>query len=397
MYHRCIPSFKTLASLLGISLLCVSSSAHARFFDVSSEHPYFDAIEFLLRESIVQGYENRSFQPDRNINRAEFTKILVTVLYPQSYIDSCIEDLPEPEEGAQQVMPKFAFPDVPLDAWFAPYICTAWSNGIVSGYPDGRFRPDEGVKFVESAKMVSLGFGLTGLELPNFGAGNVLWYTPYVEFLAAQNAIPYSIKDPPQPLNRGEMAELIYRMKDYPLRLGPAPQKSKAAEDVIYPVNWKEYESHKKLFSFSYPNVWPDPHMLSRGTYDGRSPYIASEWTMYFGPKNGDCVGEQDCIHRAMWIDGYNTEDSEVIVDAVLNDQYFIELEEETIINGMPVLVILEEVNKCIDKRAFFFGEHWIYTLNIACAGQDDKLFNFFDQIAQSIKQIEEVPPEHRK
>jgi hypothetical protein len=366
----------------------VSATAHARFFDVEPEHNYFDAIEFLTREGIVQGYENRSFQPERNINRAEFTKILVTALYPPSYIDSCIENLTEP---------ALSFPDVPHDSWFAPYICTAWTNGIVSGYPDGRFRPEEGVNFVESAKMISLGFGLTGLELPNFGKDNVLWYQPYVEFLAAQNAIPYSIIDLPQPINRGEMAELIYRMKDYPLRIGPAPQKSKLADDVIYPVEWVEYENHDRLFAFSYPNVWPEPQMQSRGTYDGRSPYMTSEWTMYFGPKGELCVGNQECIHRNMWIDGYKTEESETIVSAIMDDQYFIELEEETIINGMPGLVILEEVDTCIDKRAFFFGKEWIYTLNIRCAGQDDKLFNLFDQIAQSIKQIEERPPEHRK
>ncbi len=378
--------------------MLVSTTAHARFFDVSPDHVYFDAIEFLTREGVVQGYENRSFQPERNINRAEFTKILVAVLYPQSYIDSCIENLPEVEEGKEDpVIPQFDFPDVSLDSWAAPYICTAWTNGIVSGYPNGLFRPEEGVNFVESAKMIAIGFGLTGLELPNFGKDNILWYQPYVEFLAAQNAIPYSIIDLPQPINRGEMAELIYRMKDYPIRLGPAPQKSKTADDVIYPVNLKEYKNFDRLFAFAYPNVWPEPHMLSRGVYDGRSPYIASEWTMYFGPKLDECIGGHECIRRDMWIDGYRTEDSETIVDAVMQDQFFIELEEETIINGMPTLVILEEVDKCIDKRAFYFGEAWVYALNIKCAGQDDKLYNFFDQIAQSIRQIEEKPPEHRK
>ncbi|MBT4119945.1 MAG: S-layer homology domain-containing protein [Candidatus Peribacter sp.] len=399
MYHRSIPSLKSLVSVAGISLMLVSTTAHARFFDVSPEHPYFDAIEFLTREGIVEGYQNRSFQAERNINRAEFTKILVNVLYPQSYIDDCIENLPEPEEGEEEdmVIPAFDFPDVPHDSWFAPYICTAWTNAIVSGYPDGLFRPEEGVKFVESAKMTSIGFGLTGLELPNFGTANVLWYQPYVEFLAAQNAIPYSIIDLPQNLNRGEMAELIYRLKDYPIRLGPAPQKSKTAEDVIYPVNLKEYENFEKLFAFAYPNIWPDPQMLARGSYDGRSPYIASEWTMYFGPESDICIAGHECVHRDMWIDGYRVEDSEVIVDSIIEDQYFIEVESETIINGMPTLVVIEEVDKCIDKRAFYFGEEWIYALNIRCAGQDDKLFNFFDQIAQSVRQIEARPPEHRK
>ncbi|MBT4120000.1 S-layer homology domain-containing protein [Candidatus Peregrinibacteria bacterium] len=394
-YTPYIPFSKTLLSIsLTLALFCASTPAYALFFDVSPDHPYADAIDFLTREGVVTGYENRSFRPENAINRAEFTKILMSVLYPEVYIDDCIENLPESED---LVVPQFAFPDVAHSAWFAKSICAAWSNGIVSGYPNGRFHPEEGVNFVEAAKMLSLGFGLTGIELPNLGRDNVLWYTPYVEFLAAQRAIPVSIEALDQPINRGEMAEMIYRLKDLPLMPEPIKVKGKSAEQVIYPVDWKEYRDHDYNLVFEYSNVWPEPHVLPRGSYDGRSPYIASEWTAYFGPKvTEDCMGEGSCIKRDMWIDGYRVEDSSAILDAVENDLYFIELEEETIINRMPALILLEEVDKCIDKRAFLFGKSWVYALNVKCAGQDDKLYNLFDQLVQTIKEIEGKVPEHR-
>lgn len=381
----------------------MSTPAYARFFDVDPEHPYFDAIEFLTRQEIVHGYENRSFQPERKINRAEFTKILMGMLYPQSTIDGCIgfvaelmEDMPETAE--EPVVPQFDFFDVPHDSWFAPYVCTAWINGIVSGYPDGSFRPEEGVKFVEAAKMLSLGFGLTGVELPDFGgAASVLWYQPYVEFLAAQNAIPYSIIDLPQPIDRGEMAELIYRLKEYPYVPTPLNVKSKTAEDVLYPVTWEKYENRDYTIGFSYPNTWPEPDLLPRGKYDGRSPYTPSEWSLFFGPIDRQtCLPGQRCVERDMWIDGYDTDDADAIVEAVFNDQYFITVEDETIINGLPTIILLEEVGNCIDKRAFFFGKHRVYALNMRCAGEDQKLYNIFDQLVQSVKELSVKPPEHR-
>ena len=37
------------------------------------------------------------------------------------------------------------FTDVPSDAWYAPYVAWATKNGIVTGYGDGRFGPEEPV------------------------------------------------------------------------------------------------------------------------------------------------------------------------------------------------------------------------------------------------------------
>ncbi len=370
------------------------SPAYALFFDVPADHPYADAIDFLTREGIVQGYENRSFRAENAINRAEFTKILMSVLYPDDYIDGCLDNLPASDD---LVIPQFSFPDVPHNAWFANSICAAWMNGIVSGYPNGRFYPEEGVNFVEAAKMLSLGFDLTGFELPNLGQQNVLWYTPYVEFLAAQKAIPPSIEQLDQPINRGEMAEMIYRLKDFPLLPYPVNTYSKTAEQVIYPVDWETYRNDDYNLVFQYSNVWEAPHVVPKGTYDGRSPYIPSEWTIYFGPKSSEeCLGASNCIKRDIWIDGYRADDSDRVLDAINNDLYFIDVEDETIINRLPTLILLEEVDKCIDRRAFFFGKSWVYALNVRCGGQDEKLYNLFDQLVRQIEEVKGKAPEHR-
>ncbi|MCB9808758.1 S-layer homology domain-containing protein [Candidatus Peribacteria bacterium] len=380
------------ASLI-LVLLLWSNTASARFFDVQADHPYADAIDLLTREGVLHGYENRSFQPEREINRAEFTKMLMAIIFPEEYINTCIESLSD-----DAVIPNLTFPDVPHEAWFAPSICTAWTNGIVDGYPDGLFRPEEGVTFVEAAKMLSLAFGLTGFDLPNFGNANAIWYQPYVEFLATENAIPMSINDLSQYVNRGEVAEMIYRLKGYPLTPSPVPQRlSKSTEEVAYPVTWKSYINDDYTFSFSYPSVWPEPYVDRRGHYDGRLPYYKSSWAVYFGPKSTkQCLGSGDCIERDMWIEGYDLEDSAEILDIIESDKLFVDIEDQTIINGLPMLNILEEVGDCIDKRSFHFGSRWIYSMNIRCAGQDDTLYGIFEQMVTTLEQTDERPPEHR-
>jgi len=46
------------------------------------------------------------------------------------------------------------FPDVPGEAWFADFVATARMRDIVAGYPDGSFRPEQTVNLVESLKIV---------------------------------------------------------------------------------------------------------------------------------------------------------------------------------------------------------------------------------------------------
>lgn len=60
--------------------------------------------------------------------------------------------------GGQGVTPtvidsKNCFPDVATE-WFAPYVCYAKAHGWVSGYPDGTFQPNKTVSSVEAIKML---------------------------------------------------------------------------------------------------------------------------------------------------------------------------------------------------------------------------------------------------
>lgn len=164
------------------------------FIDVPEGHPNYGAIMFVRNEGIVSGYDDGSFKPSQRINRAEFTKIIITANFTPEAIDSC--------ESAD------LFADISQSDWFADYVCTAKEDGVIGGYPDGTFRPEAFVNFAEAAKIVINAFAIQTDPEDHLG----IWWRPYVFALARIGGLPTTFSDPNQQLTRGDMAEIIYRV-----------------------------------------------------------------------------------------------------------------------------------------------------------------------------------------
>lgn len=171
-----------------LSAVLITNIAFAAFSDVPNTHPNYEAIMYVQAQNIVEGYADGTFHPDNPINRAEFTKIITEAYYQgQATGDNCFSDV-----GTE---------------WFAKYICFDKSFNFIIGYSDGSFHPANNINFVEAAKILVNVKGLTVMPDPTF------WYKPYVEKLAEANAIPASITSFNQQVTRGEMAEMVYRLK----------------------------------------------------------------------------------------------------------------------------------------------------------------------------------------
>ncbi|MDA0376303.1 MAG: S-layer homology domain-containing protein [bacterium] len=165
------------------------------FRDVPSNHRNFAAISFVKSEGIVKGYEGNTFKPDQRINRAEFTKIIIMANFTGATIDECESN--------------HLFADISQSDWFADYVCTAKENGVIDGYPDQTFRPQGFVNFAEAAKIVVGAFGIETNPEDHLG----IWWRPYVFALAKIGGLPSTFSDPNQQITRGDMAEIIYRVK----------------------------------------------------------------------------------------------------------------------------------------------------------------------------------------
>ncbi|MDP4008270.1 MAG: S-layer homology domain-containing protein [Candidatus Peregrinibacteria bacterium] len=67
--------------------------------------------------------------------------------------------------GLEAVVPdaeslKFMLADLFPDQWYAPYVAHAINEGVVKGYPDGTFKPSQTVNKAEFAKMLVLGLAI---------------------------------------------------------------------------------------------------------------------------------------------------------------------------------------------------------------------------------------------
>lgn len=179
-------------SLILILSVAVSSGASASFADIDVTHPYFQSIDALQNNGIVEGHEvgqTRMFFPLSKINRAEALKLILLSTDTTANLS----------EGD-------IFPDVTQNLWFASYVNAAFQIGVVEGFPDGEFKPANKVLRAEFIKMM-----FETLEVPVPEAlDSEAWYEPYFVVAAKYRLLP-GTKEPSEELNRGEAAEIIYR------------------------------------------------------------------------------------------------------------------------------------------------------------------------------------------
>ena len=101
------------------------------------------------------------------------------------------------------------FPDVLEGDWFEPYVCNFKNFGYINGYPDGTFRPADTINFAEAAKIIVNTYFGVQQQLRY----NDAWHVQYVQSLSQVGAVPPTLQRAGQSVNRGEMVEMMYRME----------------------------------------------------------------------------------------------------------------------------------------------------------------------------------------
>ncbi len=181
-------------------------------FKDTIDHWAKNYIEQLYRWDHVKGKDKGIFAPDDLLTRAEFTKIALNAMGEEVDPFENVESAP--------------FFDVPLYAWYVPYIKRAKELGLINGYPDGSFKPDEPINKVEAIKILMAGFqfdlGSVGQRTDDFN--DILtweWYFPSVNFAVQHRlvdgirlpngTIQYDTFGPGRQMKRGEMAKLAVK------------------------------------------------------------------------------------------------------------------------------------------------------------------------------------------
>lgn len=101
----------------------------------------------LEAKGVINGGPDGRFEPDRPLTRAELAKMLAAGLGYEAEAELLRS------EGSR-------FADIPRWHWAAGYVEVAAEMGLVEGYPDGRFGPDDGISRAELAAVAVRAAGL---------------------------------------------------------------------------------------------------------------------------------------------------------------------------------------------------------------------------------------------
>ncbi len=170
------------------------------FPDVPANHPYAASIQFMRDRGIIQGYPDGTFRPDALVSRAEMIKIVIGPRADSAERDRCAAE--------PSFTPLFADVLDPQAVWYGPYLCVAFRDAIISGYPDNTFRPAKSISIEETAKIVSRAYAIT----PGVDAPTEPWYAGYMQALRSRNLIPDTVYLTGQLVTRGELAEMLARV-----------------------------------------------------------------------------------------------------------------------------------------------------------------------------------------
>ncbi len=96
-----------------------------------------NAISTLSNMGIISGYDDGTFRPYAKITRAQFAKIAVGFF----------------ETTTKEYQGYYA--DVPEDAWYTDYVEAASRVGLIQGFQDGSFRPNENITRAQACVIVN--------------------------------------------------------------------------------------------------------------------------------------------------------------------------------------------------------------------------------------------------
>jgi hypothetical protein len=117
------------------------------FPDVGSEHWALKYVEHAVDQSVVGGYEDGTYHPEYDVDRGQMAVYIARALAGGA------GNVPDPSGGA-------SFPDVGSDFWAYRHIEYCVENGVVQGYLDGNYYPDNVVTRDQMAVYVARAFEL---------------------------------------------------------------------------------------------------------------------------------------------------------------------------------------------------------------------------------------------
>ncbi|MFF2483520.1 S-layer homology domain-containing protein, partial [Paenibacillus sp. NPDC058071] len=147
----------------------LNTSPVVSFKDVPASAPNAKAIGLATKLGIIKGYDDGSFRAHATITRAEFASMLVRALGLTSEGDSDFKDTKV--------------------HWAADAIATLETKGIIKGYLDGTFKPDQTITRAEIVSMLSKAMNTTFVNNNKFQDVIGHWAETEIDALSAMGIV----------------------------------------------------------------------------------------------------------------------------------------------------------------------------------------------------------------
>ncbi|WP_182914147.1 glycerophosphodiester phosphodiesterase family protein [Paenibacillus sp. 1011MAR3C5] len=123
-------------------------AAYDKSFADTNGHWAQQDIELAANKGLINGVSSDQFLPERSITRAEFASMLVRAL------------------GLADGTADRTFSDVPADRWYARDVAAAVKAGVIKGYGDHTFRPEQLITREDQAAMLIRALTYAGASVP---------------------------------------------------------------------------------------------------------------------------------------------------------------------------------------------------------------------------------------
>ncbi len=150
--------------------------------------------------AFMQGYPGGAFGPDRNMTRAEVATMFARLMVEQMEVGKTY---------------PCSFSDVPASQWYANYIGYLEKFEILTGYPDGTFRPDAPITRAEFATIACRFEELTAGKATFSDVPDSYWGAKYINFAAARGWVtgyPDGTFGPQKNITRAEVVTITCRL-----------------------------------------------------------------------------------------------------------------------------------------------------------------------------------------
>ena len=159
-----------LISILFFSnFFSLNSLASPHFSDISPSSWYYNYVMNIANAGITTGYPNGTYQPNNNVTRAQMAAFIARAM-----------KLNTPQCSSSP------FNDVSSSSWYCKYVKALKDSGATSGYPDGTYKPSEIVTRDTMAAFLvkALKLSTHPCTAPPFIDVPIdAWYCPYVQAL----------------------------------------------------------------------------------------------------------------------------------------------------------------------------------------------------------------------